>query len=325
MWRKGGAIFKGSVQMISVKIVLDSIAENGVRLITLEATYPRFIHDEVMTHRMFSRNAASSRAIPVKKKIDRMWPDIAEPVEWGKNQPGMSADELVDAKSIDSAKGIWRQGARDAIQLAQYMDKLSVHKQIVNRMLEPYDHITTILTSTSWANFRFLRDHKDADPTFQALARAVGTAIDASTPTLIGNGGWHTPYIQGDEYISLDIDTRKKVSAGRCARVSYLTHDGKRDIAKDIELFDRLVSREDPSTQPGHWSPLEHVATPIPFWSKLIDKSDWLCEYCHFNKQSVIFETSIICDCCARGHIYSGNFLGWKQFRKEFEYEYKAD
>ncbi len=134
--------------------------------------------------------------------------------------------------------------------------ELGVHKQVTNRLLEPFMWHTVIVTATEWEGFWEQRCSPLAQPEIRVAAEAMRAAYDASTPAPVGHGEWHTPYLRAED-ADLDDETARQVSAARCARVSYLTHDGRRDIAKDVELYERLVS-----ARPPHWSPLEHVATP---------------------------------------------------------------
>ncbi len=273
----------------SAKIIHDSINQyNGIRLITSELTYPRFIHAEFMTHRMFSRNAASSRAIPTRKMIKMIRENPATPVYWGKNKKGMSAATELDPETRSFAINLWLNEARDsALSCADRLKDLGLHKQLLNRILEPWQWITVICSATQYSNFFALRDHEDAQPEIAHLARLWRTAIDTSTPT---SRIWHLPYIQEDEQ-DLDLEIRQKASVARCARVSYLTHDGVRDIDKDLALYDRLLG----GSGHGHWSPFEHVAL-----ASVRKETRW-----NFAKQEN--ET---------GPIWSGNFQGWVQYRK---------
>ena len=262
------------------EIILDSISPAGKRLTTMELTYPRFIHAEFMTHRMFSRNAASSRAIPTRKMIKMVEDNPATPIYWGKNKRGMAATEEID--DPESAKSIWLDARTCAVEYAKFLYKEGVHKQIVNRLLEPWKYMTVICTATEWSNFFALRRHKDAQPEIHRLADMMFEAQEKSIPT---TRQWHLPYVMENDLpknASLNWEMWRKISVARCARVSYLTHDGKRDIEKDLTLFDRLMT----GSGHGHWSPFEHVAKAIR------DK-----------------------------RTRSGNFIGWMQYRKLFKGE----
>lgn len=242
--------------MIKTKIILDSVSEVGDRLTTFELTYPRFVHAEFMTHRSFSRNAASSRAIPIEKMIQKVQENPAEIVWWGKNQSGMQAKEELPQQTIDECEQMWMGAQENAIDFVEELSRYGLHKQITNRLLEPFMNITVICTGTDWNNFFALRCHPDAQPEIRELAFHMLRDYYNSNPQVLKMEEWHTPYLT-DEEQALDKDIKIKVSIAKCARVSYLTHDGTRSYEKDLELYDRLYSS-------GHMSPMEHVATPNP-------------------------------------------------------------
>ena len=238
----------------AARVLLDSVSEAGIRLTTLEVTFPRFVLAEFNTHRQFSRNSASSRAIPTSKLIERVENDAVVPLVWGRNQKGMSASEVLAQEEQAEAQRAWLDARDCAVEQAQRLHHLEVHKQIVNRILEPFLWHTVIVTATEWQNFFELRCGSNAQPEIREAALRTREAMELSTPSLVRSGQWHTPLIQPDE-LTLDIETRKRVSVARCARVSYLTHEGKREIEKDLELYERLK-------RDRHLSPFEHVATP---------------------------------------------------------------
>jgi thymidylate synthase ThyX len=245
----------------SAKVLRDSVSPDGVRLTTMEVTFPRIILAEFNTHRVFSRNSASSRAIPVEKMLQKVKDDPFIPVYWGKNQKGMQAEQELTEEEQELAKFEWLVARKNAVVQAERLLAIGVHKQITNRLLEPWLWHTVIVTSTEWDNFWGLRDHKAAQPEMGHIAKLMREAYDTSTPSPVNYGDWHLPLIQpGEEFDLLvgetTIDDVCKISAGRCARVSYLTHDGKRDPKADIEMCERLI-------QNGHMSPLEHVARPM--------------------------------------------------------------
>lgn len=250
---------------IEVKIIADSISstENGTRITTLQLKYHRYIHAEFMTHRVFSRSASSSRAIPIMKTIRQVWTDPAMPVHWGKNISGMQAKSELTNIRLYLAKFLWRLSAKTACVAALGFHYIGLHKQIGNRMLEPWQFINVIVTSTEFDNFFKLRIHPDAQPEIHVLAKKMKQCIDRSTPEKLGkdsgNGTWHLPYISHSEKLRFPISILLKVSVARCARVSYNNHDGSiPDIGKDIALHDMLVGSE-----PLHASPAEHQAFPI--------------------------------------------------------------
>lgn len=235
--------------MIEAKVVGDSIAHTGKRITTLQLKYPRFIHSEFMTHRQFSRNASSSRAIPIAKMIEQVRNDPAMPVEWGSNKPGMQAGEQVE--HLDRVKLSWRMAAHEAANRAEILERFGLHKQIVNRVLEPFQWMHTIVTATEWANFFSLRDHADAQPEIAVLARSVRAAMQLSTPQ---ERSVHLPYISPEEFLMYPVEGALMASAARCARVSYLNHDGTApNWMRDLDLAAKLLNSR-------HMSPFEHQA-----------------------------------------------------------------
>jgi len=237
--------------MYDAKMIADSISPEGVRLTTMEVTYPRFVHTEFMTHRMFSRNAASSRAIPIQKMIQAVLDDPVMPVWWGKNQAGMQAREELEGEALILAGERWLQARDEAIEWVGCLADIGLHKQIANRLLEPWMWITVIVSATDWANFFHLRCHPDAQPEIQKIAYMMRDLYYSHEPE---EATVHLPYIYPEDCEPpRTLYDLKKISVGRCARVSYLTHDGKRDPQADIDLCNRLILS-------GHWSPFEHVA-----------------------------------------------------------------
>lgn len=243
---------------VSVEVVLDSIDKHGNRLTTMALKYPRFIHAEFMTHRVFSRSASSSRAIPVNRMLKNILGNPARPDTWGKNVPGMQAGEELTPVCKAIASSAWFVACFSACAASWVMHKIGLHKQHANRVTEPFQYITTLVTATEWDNFFALRAHPDAQPEIQKLAVEMRKALDKSVPTALGQGQWHLPYLQDHERTAHPLRELLRISSARCARVSYLNHDGSTPNAKnDLALFERLAGSE-----PIHASPLEHVATP---------------------------------------------------------------
>lgn len=247
---------------ISAEVICDSVysEDSRLRITTLRLIYPRFIHSEFMTHRVFCRNASSSRAIPVRRMIANIRRDPAMPVHWGSNKPGMQAGEEVVGAKLALMKGLWLGGMWIMTTLALIAARLGVHKQVVNRMVEPWSHIMVVVTATEWANFFRLRRHKDADPTMQALAEAMWDAMVKSRPHSLKKGEWHLPFITSAERVASYADKGRTQtiiarSAARCARTSYWNFDGKATTPEDD---DRLVEKL--LTGPIHASPFEHQA-----------------------------------------------------------------
>lgn len=288
---------------VSAKVIKDSVSPDGIRVTTLELEYPRIIHSELMTHRVFSRNSASSRAIPVSKVIELVESNPAMPVHWGKNQPGMQAQQELDETSKQSVKQLWLEAAKQAISIAKVMAASGAHKQVVNRILEPFQHMKVVVTSTEWANWDWLRDHPDADPTIHALAKEMKMVRDDSDPTPLNYGEWHLPYVttmatvSGLKYYDenlkeITVEQARMVSASCCAQTSYRKQDGSLEKAEDI--FKKLVESE-----PCHASPVEHQCTPIEY--SIYDM--------HVLPEGVTHR-------CKNNELWSGNFRGWLQFRQ---------
>lgn len=268
---------------ISAEVIAHSLWE-GQGIITMKLRYPRFIHAEFMTHRMFSRNASSSRAIPVERLIEDVLKDPAMPVFWGKNEPGMQAREECNAEVVvgfgsddyvfGSREEGWLEARRRAVGMARMFSSAGYHKQIVNRLLEPFSHINVIVTATEWKNFFALRCHPDAQPEIRELAEAMRSAVGHSVPK---ETEWHIPFDPGD---MLDFRNRLKWSVASCARVSYKTHEGiYPTLDMQVGLYERLSNAD-----PMHASPFEHQAKAVP--------SDWFA-----------------------------NFKGWKSLRWQIENE----
>lgn len=316
---------------MTVEVILASKPTNGAApIITIHARYPRIIHSELMTHRVFSRNARSSRAVPVKTMLEEVWRTPFVPWHWGKNQSGMQAGEECNTRPEvnwfheidpnDDAKGYelgkieqsredtWIHARDAAHEVAEAYMKAGYHKQIANRLLEPFMFIDTLITSTSWANFLHLRDHKDAEPHIRDLAVLIKEAIADAEYQELKPGQWHLPYVdaqieddgsqsyrenfdadgvlRGMQFV--DLATAQKLSVARCARISYKPFDGDGSIERELERYDLLVG-----STPLHASPAEHQATPMRY---RVPGS------------------------------FNGNLgEGWIQYRKKLDREYVAD
>jgi hypothetical protein len=234
----------------------------GVVLTTLEVRFHRFILAEVNTHRMFSRNSASSRAIPTHKRIESVMTDPAMPLEWGRNQKGMQAGELLPDSDAALCESSWIKARDAAVEHAQRLMKIGAHKQVVNRILEPFLWHTAVISSTDWDNWEEQRIHPDAQPEIRELARHMRDAMAVTDDRLVKDD-FHTPYITIEEHNSLSTLDRIAISSARCAGTSYRPFDAGADedmvaIAKrNLDLYTRLVSH-----RPMHASPLEHIAAP---------------------------------------------------------------
>jgi hypothetical protein len=225
-----------------VTVIADTV-HGGNRITTLECYYPRIIHGEVMTHRVFSRNAQSSRACPTVKVTKQ---PVFIPAAWTVNRKGMSAAAVLTGADADAATRIWLD-MYEAVRIGtEQLAALGVHKQHANRAIEPWSYIRVLITATDWDNFFEQRIHADAQPEIQELARAMHAAMAASTPVYAAE---HMPYLTPD----VPADLAPAVCAARCARVSYGAFTGERDTANDLRLARQLW-------QDKHMSPFEHVA-----------------------------------------------------------------
>jgi hypothetical protein len=238
--------------MIAAECVLRSSSPGSPDIATIVATYPRFIHAELLTHRVFSRNSSSSRAIP----SHRYGGDgTAMPVWWGKNQPGMSADIELCGWRRTLAATSWRTFALLGRLQTRWLAWLGLHKQLANRWSETGGHITTIITATDWCGFLEQRTHSSAQPEMRELAGAIRRELRLAPTQELDAGGWHTPF-------HADV----MVSAGRCARISYRGHHRPR--TEDADLAHKLLNP--PRGGPPHMSPFEHQATPaVGRWANL--------------------------------------------------------
>ena len=279
---------------ITAEIIADSLNPQGIRITSWVLNYNLSIHAELLTHRVFSKNSASSRAIPTAKLIQQVIDNPALFVHWGKNIPGMQANEELNDNDKEIAKGIWLESRDLAVDQARKLLALNVHKQIVNRVLSPFIVNKIIMTGTEYENFFKLRAHPDAQPEFQNLAYKMKALYETNKPVQLKAGEWHVPFgdklddnqicslINTDnltlgEFLEAKEEIKRKIAIARCARVSYLNYEGKDDYAADVKLCDRLFG-----SVPRHLSPTEHVA-------QALDSTEFI-----------------------------GNFKGFKQYRKFF-------
>lgn len=298
--------------MIKATIIADSIsASTNKRITTFELEYHRYIHAELMTHRQFSRNSASSRAIPIDKMIELVQTNTATPIHWGSNKSGMQAgDEIVNTVPAINA---WIDARNDAIKHAKRLQELGLHKQIVNRVLEPFQMMKVLVTATDFDNFFNLRCHPDAQPEIKHLADLMYQAMQESTPEVLHAGEWHTPYVHHSrrevddvlEYYTWDSngninyltsDEAIKISCSCAAQVSYRTNDTS--IEKALAIYDKLVNSD-----PVHASAFEHCATPIdPSIDEELDTDEGITHFFSYNGSGFT-------PC-------SGNFKHWVQYRQ---------
>jgi hypothetical protein len=297
----------------SARVLLYSVTPDGVRLTTILATMHRFVLAELNTHRMLTKSSASSRAIPWSKMKERVTTNPAMPVFWGKNQRGMQAAEELGEDARRDAEVEWLEARDVSVHHAAFLaEEMDVHKQIANRLIEPWLWHPVIITGTDWRNFYQLRCNPKAQPEFRAAAEAILAAHLESQPRTIGWGEWHMPFIDWDDHIDKSIadEDLPWVSAARCARVSYLTHEGVRDIRKDLQLGRETLYPN------GHMAPFEHVAraTKTPtHYNHLYQPGEPECVLCGAF-------VGVDDGPCARRYI--GNFKApWVQLRKTIPHE----
>lgn len=241
---------------IKAKIIADSVNPAGDRLTTFELEYPRFIHSEFMTHRMFSRNAASSRAIPIWNTIKQVIFNPAMPTHWGKHKKGMQADGEVNAVSKFLSNFIWRFTGIVVAMFAGILKLLGIHKQVANRMMEPWVLIKVLVSSTDYSNFFELRAHPDAQPEIQELAYTMKYLYENNTPQKLKIGEWHVPYSSDKNDPLLSLFERLIVSVSCSAQVSFRRNNTSIDTAKRI--VNKLYC-----AKPFHASPFEHQAKAV--------------------------------------------------------------
>jgi len=238
---------------ISAKIIANSINPDMQRIITFELEYPRFIHSELMTHRDFSRNAASSRAIPIKKMLNFVRSNMAMPIHWGAKQAGMQADNQLTGIKKWFARTIWKSTGYFVSYMVQLLNYIGLHKQVANRMLEPWSHIKVVVTATKYDNWFTLRDHKDAQPEIRELAIQMRKAMQESNPKQLFWGDWHLPYVTEEDISKCPVSSLTKISTTACAQVSYRILDTSQE--KVNRIYDLLINAD-----VVHASPFEHVA-----------------------------------------------------------------
>ncbi len=290
---------------VIAKVIADSISayDNTARITTFELEYPRLVHSEFMTHRVFSRNSASSRAIPIAKVIEQVELNPAMPSKFGKNKAGMQAEEDLQGLQLEAAKQSWLAARDSAVSHAKVLMQLGLHKQVVNRVLEPFQHIKVVMTTTQYMNWNWLREHKDADPTIYNLAVAIEEARNDSTPIKLSENQWHLPYVKvqytsGKQWyfdeLGNNIDLQQAImqSCSCAAQVSYRKLDTS--IEKAVDIYMKLIESE-----PVHASAFEHVATPVVY--PFAESKSWDAGVTHEDKY---------------GNKWSGNFRNWVQYRQ---------
>lgn len=233
------------------KVIADSMNPAGVRLTTMEATFPRFVLPQLLNHRMFSRSTTSSRAQGIQGRMTQVLDHPVIP-SFGSNQKGMQAGEPLSGADLEAATKSWLDARTAAVHQARRLQRLGVHKEVANRLLEPWTWTTTVISSTTWSNFFNLRCEEEGPQVeIRDLALAMRDALSGSVPAAMPLGGYHTPYVTPSPQGATQEEI--EVSVARCARASYNTQAVDRPVEDDLNLYKRLVEE-------SHASPLEHVA-----------------------------------------------------------------
>lgn len=273
---------------ISAEIIADSLSSGGTRLTSFILRFPRIVLAEFNTHRVLSRNSASSRAIPYPTMLDMVVSDPFIPIRFQKHHSGMQGDSYLEGDEEKLAIEYWLKARDAAVETSKNLTFLSddvdlnrvlsmtkaefdecaiVTKQNSNRLLEPFLWHTVIATGTNWENFFALRAHPAAEIHIDELAKRMLEVYNDHSPKQLKEGEWHIPFgdsIDEDRIFKLNEDTKEdtqedtqdikiKIATARCARVSYLNFEGKDDYFSDIKLYNNLLSM-------GHMSPFEHCA-----------------------------------------------------------------
>lgn len=322
---------------VSATILADSISPQGIRLVTYEITYPRMVLAELNTHGMLCVASASSRAIPFAKMGKQL---TARPIRFGEANPGMQDkgvdyDKLVEGRQVSNCGNpgwtefyeahnpdeAWEMAKKDALFWAEAFYKAGYHKQVYNRLTEPFQMMKTVLSGTELENFFWLRKHGAADPSLAELARVMFEAREASKPVLLQPGEWHLPYldvtftdmgphglvqtfwVNGDV---VSLENAIKVSAARCAAVSFRNEDY--GLEKCLEVYERLVGDDR-----KHASSFQHQGTPMKEakWvlgdniedeiNVPVNPDSWEQGISHADRQ---------------GNLWSAQFKGWIMQRK---------
>lgn len=299
---------------IFVEVLADSINSEHDRLTSFHAHYPRIVLAELNTHKIIQKNSSSSRAVPVKNELSLLKSNPFIPSFWGKNQSGMQAHELLPEDKQKECEIIWKQILKYVTGKVKKLNAIGLHKQIANRWLETAQYMNTILTATEWDNFLALRNHDMAEPHLHELAKCINIALETSKPQLLNPGEWHLPFINAvrnsegileyfDDTKKLLLEEAKKISASCCAQVSYRKADTSLEKANNI--FDKLINSD-----PGHFSPTEHLGTPI--------------DYLLLNKEDKTWHDTLgITHMDRKYNLWSAGFCGWIQYRKELEHQSK--
>lgn len=298
---------------IKVEFIQGSInANTDKRITTLVLEYPRIIHSQLMTHRVYSRNSSSTRAIPITTAIKQIKDNPAKYL-WTYNKAGMSGTPVTESKSLIDINNYWFFVMQANIKFAQHMDThYKLHKQHAGRVLEPFQNIRVCLTGTEWDNWEHLRLDADAQPEIQALAKQMKDVMDSNKDKYcyLEEGEYHVPFINRvfneidskfhyfhpETNEELDLQEAINLSVSICAQTSYRKEDCSSE--KTNKVIDMLFKGDK-----LHASPLEHIATPIPRFTDYghYPKTEWPEGVTHMDREM---------------NYWSGNFKDFIQYRQ---------
>lgn len=231
---------------MEVKVLLDSVNPyTNVRLTTLHCVYPQFIHQQVLTHRMFSRNSSSLRAISFDRASEEF--EIVYPT-WTEEKKGMQGNIITDEDKQDLASSYVDCMYNDVRHWCKKLESLGVHHQDINNYLRPFQNIHTVITATDFENFFQQRLHESTKPDMQRLAQLIYTALEESKPE---ENCHHAPMLNDLWDSTFSNEQLYLISAARLARISYFKWQD--DPQKDLELAKKLIEN-------NHPSPFEHIA-----------------------------------------------------------------
>lgn len=306
---------------IRATIIADSISPSGDRITTFETEFPRWILAELNTHRQISKNASSSRAIPVERVLEQVEHTPALPLVWGSNNAGMQSNGLLEGAVAMACEAVWKLAARSAAGFSRTLQLFGLHKQWANRLIENFTYVKHVSTATEWDNFFHLRRDAAAQPEIRELADRMYEALQASTPFQLEVGDWHVPYYgigfwKAMDINEFDLDQALKISASCCAQVSYRRRDDS--VEKALSIYERLMG-----SRAKHSSPFEHQASPMARPAFVQGRmpegfpiEGWEEAVTHLDRD---------------GRFWSGNFRGWIQQRQRIPghvckvYEPQAD
>lgn len=312
----------------------------GKEVITFELEFWRGILAEFNTHNALSKNSSSSRAIPVVKMLEQVRSHPAMPVRFGAANKGMQdagehndlvivSDELAESWGGLYPKHAWEYAANQAADLAQAFHEAGYAKQVCNRLIEPFQAMKVVMTATELENFIWLRDHSAADPSIEALAKAIKLAKSDSKAVELNPGEWHTPYYNKGfwkpsgwsksrekdggalrDELGHTLEDALAISASCCAQVSFRSLDDT--IEKAESVVEKLNLKGEQPDEPVHASPTEHQCTPVQesgeFWDEdgpyevnTYNPNTWEEGISHMDKDGVM---------C------SGNLKGYVQYRQ---------